>query len=225
MNNCSAASTWQASHQVARQAHRNLHLRFRLIGQRAAQDRPGIVSQQNIKLVLGRRDLDFQLRNHRGGTGHGGVSTVRFQLGRDAVNTPVIEDAITAGVGIGGSALNLQFLVQIEQLEIRGGDVADEGDGHAPARLIGSEILCLGSPAQLADAAPEINLPGGVEAHEGGTFRGTTGGDGRVIRAHSVRARHPRRNRFADKAATGRPWPRIELPPPARLLVGRHNCW
>ena len=86
------------------------------------------------------------------------------------LSPPVVKDAVGLGVGVGRGTKYLQFLVQVQELEVSGGDVAHERDHHAAAGLVGGEIARARRLAQTPDAAPEINFPERVEVELGGAF-------------------------------------------------------
>ena len=194
-----------ALQQRAGQTGRNFHRKRRQVRQRPARDRAGIAAEQEVDLVLGRRDLQFELRNARGGIRHRGGGAVGFELGGDAVDPPVVENPVAAGVGVGGGALDRQLLVQVEQIEIGGGDIADQRDRHAAAGFVRGEVLGASGLGQAADASPEINFPHGVQVDLRGACRGAVLSGRRVEQRRSSRARHRRRSRFAERAGRARP--------------------
>ena len=59
---------------------------------------------------------------------------------------------------------NLQLEIELQQFKIGQRDVADEAQHHAPASFLGRRELCPGGFVQTPDAAPEVNLPGGVQS-------------------------------------------------------------
>src|SRR5262249_56008150 len=58
---------------------------------------------------------------------------------------------------------DLQLQVELAELEVARGDVRDEREQHAAARLLGGQDLCARRLVQAPDAAPQIDLPGDAE--------------------------------------------------------------
>ena len=75
------------------------------------------------------------MRDGRGGIRQGSGGAVGFEFRSNAVEATVVENPVAPGVGIGSRALDRQFLVEVEQIEIGGGDVAKIGRASCRERV------------------------------------------------------------------------------------------
>ena len=135
-------------------------------------------AEQNIELVFSGGDLDLQLRDGSGGIGERGGGAVGFEFGGDSIEQTVIEDAVAAGIGIGRGALNRHVLIELQQLEIAAGNVTHQCDHDTAPGFVRGEILRARGLAGTTDAAPQVNLPRGVQVQLRGGFGGAIQGGG-----------------------------------------------
>ena len=71
-------------------------------------------------------------------------------------------------VGLERALRDLELLVQPAQLDVSRGDLRDQGQDHAAPRLVGGEQIGLRRLGLTADAAPQVDLPGGAGGYAEG---------------------------------------------------------
>jgi len=140
----------------------------------------GISAEQNVDAILGDDDLAFKVGDGCGGGGEGGFGGGSFELGNNAALEALAEDAQAFAKGIGGAFCDFESAVKREQFEIGGSDFAHNGNHEVAAGFLAGEELGAGGFVQAANAAPEIDFPGGV-AREKKSVRGPAGESGRAI--------------------------------------------
>src|SRR5689334_8997540 len=59
---------------------------------------------------------------------------------------------------------DFQFQVQLPQLEVGAGYVADQGGDHTPSRFLAREILSASRFRQTPDPAPDVEFPSDRES-------------------------------------------------------------
>src|SRR5204862_6089059 len=110
----------------------------------APLDRAGQAAQQNAELIFSEHNLLLDVRQSSGGVGQRGFGAIGLQLGSHAAFKTLREDFQTVAEGIGGAAGHLELLVQLQQTQIRGGNVAQQTERDPASRLFGREELRAG---------------------------------------------------------------------------------
>ena len=139
---------------------------------RAARNGGRVLPEERADLVFLRGDLALQLRDGGGRRRQRTLGPRHLQLGLDAELEPVLEDAVDALVRGRRVAGDLEPGVELDQLEIRLGHVADERQQDAAASLLGGEELRGRRLVRPADGAPDVDLPARRERPEEEVRRG-----------------------------------------------------
>lgn len=147
--------------QVRRQTRRHFGQQGLVQAQALRQVRrdPGAQQQDQRILVLG-----YQagvLRQGRAGAFHGGLRLAQVERGGDADVVAALGQVETLLVGAQGVLGQLQLRLVGLQRQVGGRHAGHQGGLRAALRLFGRQVLLQGLVAQAAQAAEEIEFPGG----------------------------------------------------------------
>ena len=131
----------------------------------------GVPPEERVDLVLLGGDLRVQLGNGRGGAGQRALRPRRLELGHDAELEPVLERSCRCpGTTPWSAATISRQRVELDQLEVRLGDVADQRQARRRAAPPRSRAAAPGPPrcerrmlphtsiSHVADSAPRKRL-------------------------------------------------------------------
>ena len=127
---------------------------------------PGLASEQDADLVLLDDDLLLELRDGGGGAAQGRPGALDRQQRVDPALVAAREQGLGLGERLGGAARDLELEIELLELEVRLRDAADQRQHDAAPEVLGGEQVGDRRLGGAADAAPDVDLPGQVEAAE-----------------------------------------------------------
>ncbi len=190
---CCSACSRSGRRSSSCRRHAGRHLRqLQVVDRLAAHDRPRVAADQHRQRALRLRDLRFDQRDLRG---RGLVLRLRLRHVHHrhlAVLELQREQVHRFLVGLQRLLRHVQLRVQPAQLQVAVGHLRHQRQDHAAPRLVGGQHVGIGGFGLAADAAPQVDLPAGLQRGLVGRGRVRVVRDqrreGRLARALALRA-------------------------------------
>lgn len=140
-----------------------------------AADVAGSASRQGGDGVFQIGYLRLNGGNLRLGGGQGGLGGRYLELVAHLAFQLFVEQAEAFGVGFHGLLHDGELFVQLEELEIGVGHLAEQGEHQGTLAFFGSEVIRARRFRQTAGLAPDVQLPGDAAVNHAGRQRGARG--------------------------------------------------